>query len=98
MIREKADPVNDADDAGLQFFTPPEVARLLKMKPGNVIAAIRRGELKASNVGQPGARKPRFRITRKALDEFLDRRSAISSPAKPARKRRQPAKSGPSFY
>jgi hypothetical protein len=56
-----------------------------------VLGWIRAGELKAINVGrQPGARKPRWRITQAALDAF----EALRTPAAPqpvARRRKQPA-------
>jgi excisionase family DNA binding protein len=53
-----------------------------------VLAWIHSGELKAVNVGvAPGKKKPRWRVTQSALDEWLQLR-ASPSPALPTRRRR----------
>ncbi|MGE0378866.1 MAG: helix-turn-helix domain-containing protein [Planctomycetaceae bacterium] len=53
-----------------------------------VLGWIRNGELKALNVGTaPGKKKPRWRITQEALDEFELLRASQAPP--PPRKRRK---------
>jgi len=61
------------------MFTPPEIARRLRVKPERVIAWIRAGKLPAINVAQPGSRRPRFRISRESLEEY-ERTLAVHSP------------------
>ncbi len=70
-----------------EHLTPPEVAKLLRVHPSKIIGWIRRGELNARDlVDQPG-RRPRYRIERKALEDFLRRREVKPRPRKqPARK------------
>jgi excisionase family DNA binding protein len=56
-----------------------------------VLVWIRSGELRAVNVGRhPGAKKPRWRITQKALDAF----ELLRTPTPPqprARRKKRPA-------
>lgn len=63
-----------------EFLNPPEVARILAVNVNKILAWIASGELPAVNVAEKlnGAR-PRWRISRTALDAFL----ASRTPAKP---------------
>jgi len=72
-----------------RFLSPPAVARRLAVKPERVIGWIRRGELRALNVGD-GKQRPRYRVSEADLLAFEQRR-AVVPPAKPSRRRRQSA-------
>jgi len=50
------------------FYTPTQVANLLKVKKNYVLEQIHRGELKAYRLSEK-----RFRISAEALNEFLDK-------------------------
>lgn len=55
-----------------------------------VLAWIHSGELKAVNVGvAPGKKKPRWRITQAALEEFEKKRAAVPPAPTPTRRRRK---------
>ncbi len=62
-------------DGTRRCLTPPELAARWHCKPETVIAAIRRGELLAFNLASPGCRRPRYRISPEAIEEFERRRS-----------------------
>jgi hypothetical protein len=72
----------------MNVYTPPEVGRMLRVKPDKVIRWIRAGELIASNLAERATGRPRWRITQEALDEFLRRRRAVSR-ANPVTRRRK---------
>ena len=55
------------------MLRPRDVASQLTVSPSTVIAWIRRGELKGSNLAQPGKR-PRWAIAKGAVDDFLKKR------------------------
>ncbi|MCI0641437.1 MAG: helix-turn-helix domain-containing protein [Gemmataceae bacterium] len=65
-----------------------EAARFVRVSAGKVLAWIRGGDLKASDVGRPG--RPQFRIRPGDLDDFLAGRSAAKPKAKPRRRRARP--------
>ena len=54
-----------------EFFSPPEVARLLRVDASAVRTWIVSGELVASNLASRGTTRPRWRISREALEAFL---------------------------
>jgi len=66
------------------FLTPPEVCKLLRVRPSKVLAWIRSGRLPAIDVSD--GRRPRYRIRRADLDDFLQRR-AVAPPIPTRRKR-----------
>ncbi|MCA9185000.1 MAG: helix-turn-helix domain-containing protein [Planctomycetales bacterium] len=77
-------PTADAD-AGVTFddarmpgtdrmMTPPEVARLLKVKPHKILAWIQSGELRAINVAAKLGGRPRYRVTVEDLRAFTSGR------------------------
>lgn len=74
-----------ASDTRTQFLTPPEVARLIRVREAKVISWIRSGRLPAINVSE-GAR-PKYRIKPDDLDGFLKSR-AVAPIARPARRER----------
>ena len=56
-----------------QLFTPNEAATRLKVAPEQIRSLIRKGQLSAVNVGT-GPKRPLYRITQQALDDFLNHR------------------------
>lgn len=71
-----------------RFMTPPEVAERLGVSPERVIGWIRGGKLRASNLSD-GSKRPRFRISPDALDDFLRSREVLpSAPPAPKQRRR----------
>jgi hypothetical protein len=56
-----------------QLLTPNEVAIKLKVTPEQIRSLIRIGQLSAVNVGK-GPKRPLYRITQQALNDFLNRR------------------------
>jgi excisionase family DNA binding protein len=61
------------DFTGEQLFTPNEAAVKLKVTPEQIRSLIRKGQLSAVNVGT-GTKRPLYRITQQALDDFLNHR------------------------
>ena len=61
------------------LFTPGEVAHRLRVTPEQVRCLIRRGQLTAINVGT-GPKRPLYRITPEAVEEFLIKRSQQTEP------------------
>ena len=76
---------------GRELLTPGEVAEKLRVTAEQVRVLVRKGQLAAINVGT-GAKRPLYRITPQALEEFLSRRWQ-PGPAVRARRRssRRPA-------
>jgi len=72
------------------YLTPPEVAKLLRVRIDKVRGWIRRGELAAVDVSETIGGRPRYRIARDDLDAFLRRRQ-VTTPPVTVRGRRQPA-------
>ena len=68
-----------------KYLTPPEVGRLLGMKPESVIDRIRAGELHAVDLARKGSRRPRFRVSPQALADWLLRRSVVAPVRRPRR-------------
>lgn len=56
-----------------QLLTPNEAATKLKVTPEQIRGLIRKGQLSAVNVGT-GTKRPLYRITQQALNDFLCRR------------------------
>ena len=56
-----------------QILTPDEAAIKLKVTAEQVRSLIRQGQISAINVGT-GKKRPLYRITQRALNDFLHRR------------------------
>jgi hypothetical protein len=69
------------------FLTPPDIAKILQIKPGKVIGWIDRGELSAVNIAADRAGRPRWRISQSSLEEFLAARGN-RKPIKASRRRK----------
>ncbi len=85
-----------ADPTDARDLTPPEVAREMHIKPATVLGLIRSGELEAYNIGR-GAKRPRFRITRPALERFKAKRM-VMPPSRPAPRRQRASKDVIAFF
>lgn len=83
-----ADVLQPQQTGGGVTLSPAEVAKVLKVSHDKVLGWINSGQLKASNLNNPGAR-PRYAIAKDDLSEFLKRRQPAPKPAKP-RKRARP--------
>ncbi len=71
-----------------QFYTPPELARILRVDVMKIHRWINRGELSAVNVAGFGTTRPRWRIPPTAWDDFL--LVQRNRPATPTPKKRRP--------
>jgi hypothetical protein len=69
-----------------RFLSPPQVARMLRCGADQVLAFIRSGELKATNLST-GSR-PRWKISPVDLQSFLDGRSNQATRQEPSKKKR----------
>jgi excisionase family DNA binding protein len=73
------------------MYTVQDIQRRYSVTVHTVLGWIRSGELRAINVGRkPGARKPRWRISEAALEQFELSRTPTPPPPR-ARRRKQPA-------
>jgi len=72
-------------------WTPNRLAKLLCCSPDRVRDWIKSGQLGAIDLAPPGSRKPRYIILPVHLEAFERRRRVRMEPAKPVRRRRQPA-------
>ena len=60
-------------------LTPPELAKVERVKPDKIVAEIRAGRLDAHDVASPGSKRPRFRITPEAVAAWRLRRAAVQT-------------------
>lgn len=58
------------------WLTIPQVAERLQLNEQHIRKLIRRGELRASNIG--GAHRPSYRIEETAVEEFLQARAVTT--------------------
>jgi excisionase family DNA binding protein len=73
-------------------FTVAELAERLRVNEHAILSWIRSGELRAMNVGRsPGGKKPRWRISTEALEDFEIRRTPTPTPPKAKARRRRDA-------
>ena len=69
---------------------PPEIARRWGVSCDKILAFIRTGELRATNMVMPGrGRRPRYLIDVDDLADFERRRTVCPSPKQPVRRRRE---------
>ena len=67
------------------YLRPREVAEVLGIKVDTVLAFIKAGQLTAVNVAHPDAhRRPHWRVTTEALEEFVSGRTVQPAPVRPA--------------
>lgn len=71
------------------YLTPPEIAKLLRVRGDKVLAWIRSGQLVAFNVAEKVNGRPKYRVARGELEAFIQRRAVVPPPP-PARIGRPP--------
>ncbi len=69
-----------------EWLTPAEIAKELRIRESKPVGWIKSGRLQAVNLSE--GQRPRYRIARAALDEFLQRQAVIPV-AKPERRSRR---------
>ncbi len=69
----------------MSWFTPPQIAEQLGVNVDRVRGWIYAGELEAVNVAD-SPKRPRWRISQDAYDEFLTSRTAVQKRATPKRR------------
>ena len=69
------------------FYTPPEVAKILRCRESKVSSWIRSGVLQAVNVSE--GHRPRYRVAREHLDAFLQAKAVVATPKPERRQRRE---------
>lgn len=68
-------------------FTPADLSERYAVTVHTVLGWIHDGSLRAINVGRkPGAKKPRWRITLEAIEQFESLRASAPTPRKSRRK------------
>jgi len=80
-----------------EFLSPPEVAELLRVSHSKVLTWIATGDLRASDVASYRGQRPRWKVARQDLQDFLDRRAA-TPPPKTRRRKRKPDPDVTKFY
>ena len=71
------------------YLTPPAVARIYKVDPDTVRGWLSSGELRGLNVARRNCRRPRWRISPEALQEFERLRAAVPKIEPKRTKRKQ---------
>lgn len=72
-------------------LTPPEAARELGVHPDKIVFWIASGELRAANLARDAnGKKPRYRIMREDLEDFIAQRAVPGPAPAPKRRRRKP--------
>lgn len=73
------------------FYSVQEICELLNVREGTVLIWIRNNELKAINIGRTASKnKPRWRVSQKNLDAFLEARSrTVNGTSRSAKARRR---------
>lgn len=74
-----------------EWLTLPEIAKLLRIRQAKPVGWIKSGRLKAINVGD--GKRPRYRVSRSALDEFLAAQE-VAPESKPVRRTRREKPAG----
>jgi len=94
---DKPHNTRDATRASMPpWLTVSDVARLVRVDVHTVLSWVKRGELRAVNVGS-GRTKPRYRISTDAFDLWQAART-VEPPVRNARRKRQPNQHVIEFY
>lgn len=80
------------------YLSPAAVAAELSIRRGTVLQWIHRGELSAVNLAERSTGRPRWKVSRTALDEFLRGRTCQPPAPRPARRRRRLPENVIEFY
>ena len=73
-----------------EWYTPPQVAKMLHISREKVLTVIRSGELVAADLASTGSSRPRYRVDQRDLDAFLMRRQVNVTPKVKRRRKRDP--------
>ena len=79
-------------------ITPPEFAELKAVSVNTVLAWIKSGELKATNLASRSSKRPRYRISPTARREFELSRSVVPAGLPPQRLRRKAAAGSRNYF
>ncbi len=69
------------------WVSPPELAKEWRVGPDKIAELIKSGELQAHNLATTRTGRPRYRISRLAVERFLRSRLAIPDGGLPATQR-----------
>ena len=72
----------------VDYLSPPEIARLLRVDHNKILLWIHRGELRAADVSL-NRKRPRYKVAKTDLAAFLARRSTSPEPKPKRRRKRQ---------
>lgn len=78
-LRRLMECLNAIPETDGETLTPPQIARMLGVKSDTVRNWIKRKQLTASNVAQPGKKK-QWKVKRDDLDAFLEKRQPDERP------------------
>ena len=73
-----------------KMYLVKEVAEILRVNQTRVLNLIRDGDIVAINTSDPG-RRPRWKISRKSLDDFCSERSSKPAEQSTSRRRKLPS-------
>jgi excisionase family DNA binding protein len=91
--------VPNATSKSQSRFSVGEIAKLLGVTEHTVLGWIHNGELRAINVGRtPHGKKPRWRVSAEALDEFERLRNATPQPTVASRRSKRGSNDVIEFY
>lgn len=77
----------------MSYLTPPQIAKLLKVRREKIVAWIKAGKLRAIDVAEGGSRNL-YRVSQAALDDFEKSREVTP----PLPQRRQQPPSVPDYF
>lgn len=80
----------------MTYFTPPALAERWGCTPETVLTLIKTGRLSAFNLSPPGRKRPRWKITETAVEQFENPK--IDPTAAPKRTTRKGADDTPDYY
>lgn len=75
----------------VEWLTPPQIARELQVRQSKPLCWIKSGRLPAVNLSE--GKRPRYRVRREDLDDFLLRKAVVPQ-GKATRRRRQEKPNG----
>ncbi len=73
-------------DIQKRYYTPPELAQILDVAHGKVLAWIRSGELPAVDLSTDRRERPRYKVSETDLKQFLSVRSTKAKPVTTGRR------------
>ncbi|WP_410000387.1 helix-turn-helix domain-containing protein [Planctomyces sp. SH-PL14] len=77
-----------ASDNPTHAFSPTELAARWNCTPETILAMIRRGTLRAFTLSPPGCKRPRWRVSRAAVEDYEAGPVQVKPPEQPRPSRR----------